>query len=122
MSGAAHAEFKFVLAAGGQCWDETMDEAVFLIMRWGAQNEGNMYVDNIVFLDEEGKSLPIEKAESGEAPAEAEQPATEAAQANGDAIDKAVDEGLAKAEQALAEAEAKAQEAIDEASSMAAAQ
>ena len=121
MSGAAHAEFKFILAAGGQCWDETMEEAVFLIMRWGAQNEGNMYVDNIVFYDEDGKSLPIEKAESGEVAAEAEQPATEAASADEEAIDKAVDEGLAKAEEALAKAESKAQEAIDEAASMAAA-
>lgn len=62
MSGAAHAEFKFILAAGGQCWDETMSEATFLVMRWGAQNEGNLYIDNIVFYDEDGNSLPIEKS------------------------------------------------------------
>ncbi|MBR2284199.1 MAG: hypothetical protein IJ874_07255 [Ruminococcus sp.] len=59
MSGAAHAEFKFLLAAGGQCWDETMTEATFLVMRWGAQNEGNLYIDNIVFYDEDGNSLPL---------------------------------------------------------------
>lgn len=77
MSGAVHVEMKFLLAAGGKCWDETMEEATFQIMRWGAQNEGNMYVDNIVFLDEDGNSLPIEKSaaddgESAEATDEAE--------------------------------------------------
>lgn len=62
MSGAVHIELKFLLALGGQCWDETMTEAVFQIMRWGAQNEGNMYVDNIIFKDENGNSLPIERS------------------------------------------------------------
>lgn len=61
MSGPAHVEFKFLLAAAGQCWDETMTEATFLVMRWGVQNEGNFYIDNIVFYDEDGNSLPIEK-------------------------------------------------------------
>ena len=59
MSGAIHIQFKFLLAAGGQCWDETMPEATFLVMRWGAQNEGNFYIDNIVFYDEDGKSIPV---------------------------------------------------------------
>lgn len=62
MSGAAHVEMKFLLALGGKCWDETMEEATFQVMRWGAQNEGNFYIDNIVFKDEDGNSLPIEKA------------------------------------------------------------
>ncbi len=62
MSGAAHVELKFLLALGGQCWDENMDEATFQIMRWGAQNEGDLFVDNIVFNDEDGNSLPIEKS------------------------------------------------------------
>ncbi len=121
MSGAAHGEFKFVLAASGQCWDETMEEAVFLIMRWGAQNEGNMYVDNIVFYDENGDSLPIEKS-GGETSEPSE--ATEAAEKSTDteaAIDEAVDNGIAAAEAALNEAQSKADEAIAEASSMAAA-
>ncbi len=127
MSGAAHAEFKFVLAAGGQCWDEAMDEAVFLIMRWGAQNEGNMYIDNIVFYDEEGNSLPIEKttveapAAADEAAAEAESKADATLSAEQEAaVDKAVDDGIAAAEAAIAEANSKAEEAIAEASSMAA--
>ncbi|HRU97538.1 MAG TPA: hypothetical protein P5092_08945 [Ruminococcus sp.] len=59
MSGPVHVTFKFLLAAGGICWDADMDEASFLIMRWGAQNEGNLYLDNIVFYDENGESLPI---------------------------------------------------------------
>ena len=66
MSGAAHAEFKFLLADSGQCWDDTMEEAVFLVMRWGAQNEGNMYIDNIVFYDKDGNSLPPEIATKAE--------------------------------------------------------
>lgn len=61
MSGATHVEMKFLLALSGQCWDETMEEATFQIMRWGAQNEGDLFVDNIVFKDEDGNSLPIEK-------------------------------------------------------------
>lgn len=78
MSGAAHIEMKFLLALGGQCWDETMDEATFQIMRWGAQNEGNFYIDNIVFFDEEGNSLPIEKSAATE---ESEETAPEEAPA-----------------------------------------
>lgn len=70
MSGAVHVEFKFLLSLGGQCWNETMEEATFQIMRWGAQNEGNFYIDNIVFFDEEGNSLPIDKAEPTEEPSE----------------------------------------------------
>lgn len=66
MSGAVHVAMKFLLADGGKCWDETMEEATFQIMRWGAQNEGNFYVDNIVFLDGDGNSLPIEKSATDE--------------------------------------------------------
>ncbi len=62
MSGAVHVTFKFLLADGGQCWDGDMDEATFQIMRWGAQNEGNFYVDNIVFFDSDRNSLPIERS------------------------------------------------------------
>ncbi|MBQ8297699.1 MAG: hypothetical protein IJX77_07960 [Ruminococcus sp.] len=61
MSGAVHAEFKFLLAAGGQKWSAEMEDANFLIMRWGIQNESNMYIDNIVFYDEEGNSIPLLK-------------------------------------------------------------
>lgn len=70
MSGAVHVEMKFLLALSGQCWNETMEEATFQIMRWGAQNEGNLYVDNIVFKDEDGNSLPIDKAAPTEEPTE----------------------------------------------------
>ena len=58
-SGAVHGEFKFLLAASGQCWDETMEDANFLIMRWGIENDSNFYVDNIVFYDESGASIPL---------------------------------------------------------------
>ncbi len=59
MSGAVHINLKFLLAAGGLCWDEEMEEATVLIMRWGLKNEGNMYIDNIVFYDEDGNSIPL---------------------------------------------------------------
>lgn len=62
MSGAVHVELKFLLADSGQCWDDSMTEATFQLMRWGAQNEGSLYVDNIVFKDADGISLPIEKS------------------------------------------------------------
>lgn len=62
MSGAVHIELKFLLAMSGQCWESGMDEATLMIMRWGSQNEGNFYIDNIVFYDEDKNSLPIEKS------------------------------------------------------------
>lgn len=62
MSGAVHIELKFLLAVSGQCWESGMDEATLMIMRWGSQNEGNFYIDNIVFYDEDKNSLPIEKS------------------------------------------------------------
>lgn len=61
MSGAVHAEFKFLLAAGGQKWSAEMEDANFLVMRWGIQNESNLYIDNIVFYDEDGNSIPLIK-------------------------------------------------------------
>lgn len=61
MSGAVHAQFKFLLAAGGQKWSADMTDANFLIMRWGLQNQSNLYIDNIVFYDENGDSIPLAK-------------------------------------------------------------
>lgn len=61
MSGPVHVQFKFLLAAGGKKWSSEMTDANFLIMRWGLQNESNLYIDNIVFYDEDGKSIPIIK-------------------------------------------------------------
>lgn len=60
MSGAVHGKFKFLLADTGFCWDEKMDDANFLIMRWGSENQSNLYIDNIVFLDENGDSIPLD--------------------------------------------------------------
>lgn len=61
MSGAVHAQFKFLLADGGQKWTADMEDANFLIMRWGIANESNLYIDNIVFYDADGNSIPIIK-------------------------------------------------------------
>lgn len=60
MSGAVHGEFKFLLADTGYCWDEKMNDANFLIMRWGSENQSNLYIDNIVFYDENHNSIPLE--------------------------------------------------------------
>ena len=59
VSGAVHGEFKFLLADGGMCWSEDMTDANFLIMRWGISNEADLYIDNIVFYDENDNSIPI---------------------------------------------------------------
>lgn len=59
MSGAVHGEFKFLLADSGMCWTEKMDDANFLIMRWGSENQSNLYIDNIVFYDENHDSIPL---------------------------------------------------------------
>ena len=59
LSGAVHGEFKFLLADSGVCWSEDMTAANFLIMRWGLSNEADLYLDNIIFYDEDGNSIPI---------------------------------------------------------------
>lgn len=59
MSGAVHSKFKFLLADTGYCWDEKMNDANFLIMRWGSENQSNLYIDNIVFFDENHNSIPL---------------------------------------------------------------
>lgn len=61
MSGAVHGKFKFLLAESGFCWSEKMDDANFLIMRWGSENQSDLYIDNIVFFDENGVSIPLDK-------------------------------------------------------------
>ncbi|MDE6832727.1 MAG: hypothetical protein K2J39_00540, partial [Ruminococcus sp.] len=49
MSGAVHCEFKFLLAETGYCWDKSMNDANFLIMRWGSENQSNLYIATIVY-------------------------------------------------------------------------
>ena len=110
-SGPIHCQFKFRLAASGLCWDDTMDDANFLIMRWGSENDSNFYVDNIVFFDENDKSIPIVK---GTAPEAASSEVSSAG-----VPDINIDDLLAEAEQKVSELDQQAQEAIDEASRMA---
>lgn len=69
-SGNVHAVFKFLLADDGQCWSAEMEDANFLIMRWGIANESDTFIDNIVFYDEDGNSIPL--AERTEETTEAE--------------------------------------------------
>lgn len=103
MSGATHVVFKFLLAGGGMCWDSEMEEAIFLIMRWGVANEGNLYIDNIVFYDEDGKSLPINKR-AAEEPETAEDEQSAPEQLAGE-VDKAQDlaDGIEKKYEDIAE-------------------
>jgi hypothetical protein len=58
-SGACHVKFQFFLTKSGKKWSAEMEDPNFLIMRWGAQNNSNIYVDNITFYDESGNSLPL---------------------------------------------------------------
>ena len=117
MSGAVHVTYKFALAAGGQIWGEDMTDANFLIMRWGLANEGNLYVDNIVFYDEDGNSIPLQLSEAAaeEAPAE-EAPASDETAAE---VDINIDAELAAAEEKASEVNKFAQDAIDEAHELA---
>ena len=79
MSGAVHGVFKFLVYDGGLCWADGMEDANFLIMRWGIDNQSNLYVDNIVFYDGDGCSIPIQSTAAPEAaPAEEEATAEEA--------------------------------------------
>ncbi len=59
MSAACHVEFKFLLASAGKKWSNEMTDANFLIMRWGLQNESNLYIDNIAFYDKDGNTIPL---------------------------------------------------------------
>ena len=63
-SGPVHVKFKFLLADSGQCWSEEMEDPNFLIMRWGIANESDLYIDNLVFFDEDGNSIPVQSGGS----------------------------------------------------------
>ncbi len=54
-----HVTFKFLLAASGRKWDSEMTEPYFQLMRWGMQNISDLYIDNIMFLDDGGNSIPL---------------------------------------------------------------
>ena len=78
-----HVEFKFLLAASGRKWDETMTEPYLQIMRWGIQNISDLYIDNITFYDADGNSIPLTISEgwagSGDAEEETGEEAPESA-------------------------------------------
>ncbi|MCR4646869.1 MAG: hypothetical protein K5695_15930 [Oscillospiraceae bacterium] len=54
-----HVSFKFLLAASGKKWDDTMTQPYLQIMRWGIQNISDFYIDNITFYDADGNSIPL---------------------------------------------------------------
>lgn len=101
-SGAVHAQFKFLLADSGQCWSEDMDDANFLIMRWGIANESDMYIDNIIFYDENGNSIPISPVSDAETLKNKAEETIEDIKAD---IEKKKDELKSKYEEAVENAE-----------------
>ena len=129
-SGNVHAVFKFLLADDGQCWTEEMEDANFLIMRWGIANESDMYIDNIVFYDEDGKSIPLAYQKSkmeqlegaaSQMKAEIEEKAEEAKAEFNEGIEKvktesekAREEMKAEYEKAVADMKAKFENASDD--------
>ncbi|MBP5378409.1 MAG: hypothetical protein J6Y64_02580 [Ruminococcus sp.] len=111
-SGNVHAVFKFLLADSGQCWSEEMEDANFLIMRWGVANESDLYIDNIVFYDEDGKSIPLLNQKS--AKDQIEDAAKEKVAEAKAEFDEAVENAKAEADKAKAEIEADYEKAVSD--------
>ena len=115
-SGNVHAVFKFLLADSGQCWSEDMEDANFLIMRWGVANESDMYIDNIVFYDEDGKSIPLldQKSKKEQLEDAAKEKASEAKAQFDEAVENAKADAEKTKEEMKAEAEKTKEEMKDE--------
>ncbi|MDE6088534.1 MAG: hypothetical protein K2G25_09135, partial [Oscillospiraceae bacterium] len=60
-SDACHVEFEFLLAESGKCWDSSIEteKLYFTIRRIGMENISDSYLDNLVFYDAEGNSIPL---------------------------------------------------------------
>ena len=106
-----HVEFKFLLAASGRKWDDTMTEPYLQIMRWGIQNISDFYVDNITFYDADGNSIPLTISEGWAGAADGEEAPEEAPEE--DATEAAPEEAPAT-EEAPAEEESAAEETAEE--------
>ena len=106
-----HVEFKFLLAASGRKWDDTMTEPYLQIMRWGIQNISDFYVDNITFYDADGNSIPLTISEGWAGTADGEEAPEEAPEE--DATEAAPEEAPAT-EEAPAEEESAAEETAEE--------
>lgn len=115
-SGNVHAVFKFLLADSGQCWSEDMEDANFLIMRWGVANESDLYIDNIVFYDEDGKSIPLldQKSKKEQLEGAAKEKASEAKAQFDEAVENAKADAEKTKEEMKAEAEKTKEEMKDE--------
>lgn len=106
-SGNVHAVFKFLLADSGQCWSADMEDANFLIMRWGVANESDLYIDNIVFYDEDGNSIPllVQKSEKEQLEDAAKEKASEVKAEIGETVENAKAEAEKTKEEMKAEYE-----------------
>ena len=103
-SGAVHAKFKFLLADSGQCWSAEMEDANFLIMRWGIANESDMMIDNIVFYDEDGNSIPLAEGYTSAAASSGEIELTDDLKKQLEDAEKLADDVNAQAQDAIEEA------------------
>lgn len=60
-SDACHVEFEFPSDQPGKCWDSSIPEEnlYFTIERLNMENMSDLYLDNLVFYDAEGNSIPL---------------------------------------------------------------
>ncbi len=115
-SGPVHVKFKFLLADSGQCWSEDMEDANFLIMRWGIANESDIMIDNIIFYDEDGNSIPLAGYHANDKAASVE---TGAAGSSGEAeMTDELEKQFEDSEKLAKDVNAQVQEAIEEASNL----
>ncbi|WP_276796668.1 hypothetical protein [Ruminococcus champanellensis] len=61
----SHVEANILLDANR--YEAGYDGATLVLMRWGIPNQADLYIDNITFYDEDGKSIPLAYKPSGDA-------------------------------------------------------
>lgn len=61
----SHVEASILLDANR--YEAGYDGATLVVMRWGIPNQADLYIDNITFYDEDGKSIPLAYKPSGDA-------------------------------------------------------
>ena len=86
-SDACHVSFRFMLAASGKKWDETMTQPYLQIMRWGMGNISDLYLDNLTFFDAEGNSIPLTVSDGwAEYPTNDAEPSADTAETETDTV------------------------------------
>ena len=59
----SHVEANILLDANR--YEAGYDGATLVLMRWGIPNQADLYIDNITFYDEDGKSIPLAYTPAG---------------------------------------------------------